>query len=102
MTQSRPRWRVATVVHEHFEWDRAKAAANLIKHGVSLVEASTVLQSLDAKDFADPVDPLRVITIGFSVVARMLVVVSTEPGVRVRIISARRATPAERRAFDQG
>ena len=33
--------RVATVVRGDFEWDAAKAAANVVKHGVSFEEAIT-------------------------------------------------------------
>lgn len=60
-----------------------------------------MLVSNDIVEFVDVSNPSRLVTIGFSSIARVLFVVSTEVGVRVRIISARRATPAERRAFQE-
>jgi uncharacterized DUF497 family protein len=33
---------MATVVEGDFEWDSAKAASNITKHGVSFFEAATV------------------------------------------------------------
>jgi uncharacterized DUF497 family protein len=58
-----------------------------------------VFASSDTQEGADLVDPSRLVTIGFSAGARVLLVVTTDTAVRTRIISARRATPAERRAF---
>ena len=91
-----------TVINGGFEWDADKAASNLVKHEVSFEEAATVFSS-DTVETADSVDPTRTITVGFSAAARILLVVSTEvDGDRIRIISARRATRAERRAFEEG
>lgn len=56
-----------------FEWDEAKAAANLAKHGVSFDEAKTVFDDPLFVDFYDPehsVDEHRYITIGESERAR--------------------------------
>lgn len=92
---------MTTEVYGDFEWDAAKAVANLTKHGVSFVEASTVLGSEGSVDLPDAAHPDRVTTIGFSSAARALLVVSTEgAGDRIRIISARRATRAERRYLE--
>ncbi len=88
-----------------FEWDTAKARQNVRKHGVSFEEASTV--------FADPLaltidDPLhsdeedRFITLGESQRRRLLVVVFTDRGERIRIISARVATRRERKDYEEG
>jgi len=90
---------MATAVHGDFEWDTDKAVANLAKHGVSFEEAATVLVSSDVLEVADSVDPSRIVTVGFSAAARVLLVVSTDVSTRTRIISARRATSEERRAF---
>lgn len=83
-----------------FEWDDAKAEANEAKHGVSFEEAVSVLIG-DAivAELADVLDASRLITVGYSAAVRLLLVVSTERGERVRIISARRATKAEARHF---
>lgn len=90
-----------TVVVGQFEWDAAKAASNLRKHGVAFEEAISVLESADTLEQPDPTDTRNVLTLGFSREARVLLVVSTETTNRTRIISARRATAHERRAFNQ-
>lgn len=93
----------ATVISGDFEWDADKATANVAKHGVSFEEAVTVFASFATVEKADREDASRVITIGFSAQARLLLVVSTEVAEdRVRIISARRATAAEQTEYNQG
>jgi uncharacterized DUF497 family protein len=88
-----------------FEWDESKGEANLKTHGVSFLEASTV--------FADPLsltitDPLhsgeesRFVILGLSNQKHALVVVHTYRENAIRIISARSATPRERRQYEQG
>jgi uncharacterized protein len=87
-----------------FEWDPAKAAANLRKHGVSFREATTVLADPLSVTVSDP-DPSdaeeRYIDVGISAQGRLVVVVYTERGTRIRIISARKATTAERRKYEE-
>ena len=82
-----------------FEWDGRKAASNIVKHKVSFEEAVTVFYDPFAATFDDPDHSRgerRLITVGYSSVKRLLVVVHTERGRRVRVISARRATRRER------
>jgi len=87
-----------------FEWDEKKADENLKKHDVEFVEAVTV--------FADPLsvtvrDPdhsereNRFIIVGYSNRFRPLVVSHMDRDGRVRIISARQLTPAERRDYEK-
>ena len=86
-----------------FEWDRAKAARNLAKHGVSFDEASTVFGDLLAGTILDPrhsSDEPRFITIGRSTSQRLIIVAHAEREDRIRIISARRATRRERRHYE--
>jgi len=86
-----------------FEWDPEKATLNRSKHGVSLDEAVTVFFDPLAATFADPehsVDELRFITIGWSTDHRLLLVSYTEQGDMIRIISARQATPRERKRHE--
>jgi len=85
-----------------FEWDPKKAAANLDKHRVSFEEASTVFGDPLAATVPDPVhsNELRFITMGRGESGSLLVVVHADRGDRVRLISARVATPAERRRYD--
>jgi uncharacterized protein len=92
---------MATVTNGDFEWDADKASENLSKHAVSFVEALTVLLSDEVLFDADFSDPSRTIVIGFSSHARVLFVVTTETTDRTRIISARRASPAQCQAFAQ-
>jgi uncharacterized DUF497 family protein len=90
---------VATVVYGDFEWDEAKAAANARKHGITFEEAATVFEDVDLLVNVDPVDRSRFIAVGFSSVARVLVVVHVVPSEHTRLISARRATSNEERLY---
>jgi uncharacterized DUF497 family protein len=88
-----------------YEWDPAKAAANVLKHGVSFEEAASVFLDPVALTFADPdhsEDEERAITIGRSVRHRVLFVAHTERGEHLRIISARRATRREQDQYEEG
>jgi uncharacterized DUF497 family protein len=89
---------VATLVVGDFEWDDAKSRENLKKHGVSFEEAMTALADPFALEAADLVHPSRFVTIGRSALMRTLFVVHAESvrGGRIRLISARRASPAQR------
>ena len=83
-----------------FEWDPAKAASNLKKHGVSFEEAQTVFYDEFAVQFYD--DPHsaeedRFLMLGMSSGAHLLLVCHCERdgGDIIRIISARKATKKE-------
>ena len=82
-----------------FQWDSSKAAGNRRKHGVDFNEAATVLNDTPAATFPDPDHSSaleqRSVTIGQSQQGRILVVVHTERGERIRIISARKANKLE-------
>ena len=93
-----------------FEWDDAKAEANLAKHGVDFMEAMSV--------FADPLlmtryddkhsdEDERWVSLGQSAAGRLLVVVhtftvGTPATALVRLISARSPTRRERGDYEQG
>ena len=87
-----------------YEWDPAKAAANLRRHKVSFAEAASVFLDPLALTFSDP-DRLdeedREITIGLSSRQRTLFVSHCERGDRIRIISARKATRKERVQYEK-
>ena len=87
-----------------FEWDEMKAVANARKHGLSFEEATTIFSDPNTITIFD-VEHLdeedRFIDIGLSASGRILVVVYTERGTRIRVISCRKATPAERRQYEQ-
>ncbi len=86
-----------------YVWNRAKARTNQKKHGVSFEEAVT--------SFADPLGiivdddehPERAIVIGTSWKDRILLTVFIEKSEdEIRLISARTATRAERRRYEEG
>jgi uncharacterized DUF497 family protein len=84
------------------QWDGAKAAANASKHGMDFADAATVLSdglALTMHD-EDP-DEERFVTIGVDALGRLLVVAYTWRGDDVRLISARKATAAERRQYEK-
>ena len=88
-----------------FEWDKAKAAANLGKHGVSFDEAASVFLDQLAVSGPDPdhsVGELRYITFGMPGLARLLAVSHTHRTGAIRIISARRVTRPERKLYEEG
>lgn len=91
-----------TVVEGDFEWDSAKAASNLRKHGVSIFEAATVFADPFSVYLDDGSDIGRMVVIGTSLQERTLCVVHVECGERQRIISARRATSPERDVYETG
>ncbi len=81
-----------------FEWDDAKAKANLKKHGVAFDEVLSVFGDPSARIFDDPdhsEDEPREIAIGFSTKPRLLLVGFTGRSGRVRLIHAR----AQRRSL---
>ena len=88
-----------------FEWDKAKAAANVEKHKVSFVEAITVFSDPLARIFNDEEHSLeeqREIIIGHSGSNRLLLVCFTEwDDSIVRIFSARQATRNERQDYEE-
>jgi len=81
-----------------FDWDAAKAKANLAKHGVSFEEAEMIFEPqepvvLRDEDHSDVED--RFYAIGFSDKQRLLTVCFAYRGEMIRIISARKATKQE-------
>ena len=90
----------------HFEWDAAKARANVRKHGISFEEAETAFSDEYALVLPDPdhsaTDEERLVLIGVSVSLRVLVVIhcEVEDGNIIRLISARRAARSERVQYD--
>ena len=86
-----------------FEWDDAKAAANLRKHGVSFDEAAEVFSdpyALVDKDTEHSYDEERLFVIGYSAARLLFVVFAERRGYVIRIISARLPTPAERKSYE--
>lgn len=86
-----------------YEWDLDKARSNYEKHGVAFSDAVLALEDELAVTVRDPdsEDEERFVTIGHDPVERLLVVVYTWRGDNLRLISARRATRWERRAYEE-
>ncbi len=87
-----------------FTWDPAKAAANLRKHGVSFIEASTAFADSLSATIPDPdhsVGEERFVLMGLSDRGRLLVVAHVERGDLIRIISARLASRRERKTYEE-
>lgn len=83
-----------------FEWDPQKAQANLAKHKVSFEEAATAFGDPLGRIVADQrhsSEEERFVLLGLAQDHHLLAVMYVERGDAIRIISARRATPSERR-----
>lgn len=84
-------------------WDIKKAAANIRNHSVEFSHAATVLDDPMAVTIEDTRHgEQRFITVGVDIIGRILVVVyaySNEE--EIRLISARKATPKERRVYEE-
>ncbi len=83
-----------------FEWDERKAQTNLRKHRVDFADAATVLSDEQAITIVDEEpEEDRYVAIGMDALGRVLVVVYTLRGRRIRLLSARRATRKERAQY---
>lgn len=85
-----------------FEWDEVKAKRNLRDHGVDFADAATIFEddlALTTSD--DTPNEERFVTLGVDALGRHLVVVYTWREDQVRIISARKASKAERRRYQE-
>ncbi len=89
----------------HFSIRQEKARQNLKRHKISFEEASTVFGDPLSRTIDDPLhsdDEDRYVIIGQSVQGRFVVVVHMMRGDNIRIISARVATPNERKKYEEG
>ena len=89
-----------------FTWDNQKALENQRKHGISFEEATTVFADENARLKHDPdhsQEEDRFIFLGFSSKLRLLVVIHAyrQDEKEIRIISARKATKAERQQYGE-
>jgi uncharacterized DUF497 family protein len=87
-----------------FEWDEVKAKANLKKHKVSFEEGKTIFNDPFLFSFPDvkhSASEERYINIGLSANGRVLILTHTEPQGKIRIVSCRKATPRERRFYEE-
>jgi uncharacterized DUF497 family protein len=85
-------------------WDTAKALLNKGKHDVDFEEAATVFRVpllLVQPDVEHSQEEERWLALGKSVRQLLLVVAHTESEQTIRLVSARRAEPRERRRYEQ-
>jgi len=94
---------ICTNVHTmtmNYQWDREKAGQNFRKHGIHFADAVSVFSD----DFAVTIEvegyaEARWIRMGLDHFGRILVVVYTWRDSEVRLISARKAMPGERKQY---
>lgn len=85
-----------------YVWNPHKAVVNLRKQGVDFADAVFVFEDEMAVTVSDEYpDEERFVIIGRDALARILVVVYTWQGNDIRIISARKPTPRERRQYEE-
>ena len=87
-----------------FEWDVNKASANLAKHGVSFDEAMEVFydpNALERYDALHSIDEIRFTIVGLSSRRLLNVAYAERKKGTVRVISARKATRAEREFYER-
>jgi uncharacterized DUF497 family protein len=85
-----------------YEWDPAKAAANLRKHRISFADAALSLEDPRALTMPDPdaSGEERFLCLASDPPGRVLVTVFTRRSRSTRIISSRKASRAERQAYE--
>ena len=85
-----------------FEWDHAKNKANFKKRGLRFEDAALVFESKtftfldDRKDYGEN----RYVTLG-QLAKRVVVMVHTQRGNRIRIISLRKANEREKKIYHE-
>ena len=86
------------------EFDPKKDTANLAKHGVSLAEGDGVLNDPLAITIEDSsaLDEQRWVSIGANSLGALMVVIWTERGEEIRLISVRPASAKERKSYEKG
>lgn len=85
-----------------FRWDERKRQINLRKHRIELADAVRVLDDPLALTLEDhDHDEQRFVTMGRDALGRVLVVVyAYQEANTIRLISARKAEPHERRQYE--
>jgi uncharacterized DUF497 family protein len=89
---------------DDFEWDDAKAEANLRKHKITFRTASRTFDDpvvVIEQDLSEDYGEDRFVAVG-RVEGLLVAVAYTERGDCIRIISARKANANERRTYDKG
>ena len=83
-----------------YEWDKSKAKRNVQKHKIEFADAIGVFEDERAVTIEeDHEDEVRMVTLGMDFLGRILIVVYTWRDENIRLISARKATPQERKQY---
>lgn len=84
-------------------WDSAKAKSNRLKHGIYFSEVEPVFYDPRAISFEDPesAGEARYVVVGLDSLGRVIVAVYTYRDNVIRLISARKASKAERKAYEK-
>jgi len=87
----------------NYQWDPEKAVLNQRKHNIDFADAVGIFEDEWALTFEDinSRGEQRFITIGTDFLGRILIVVYTHRENAIRLISARAATRAERKEYEQ-
>lgn len=84
-----------------FVFDPTKNRINIRKHGIDLADVEAVFYDLNAITVEDrDHKEQRLVTLGMDSFGRLLVVCYTYRGNTIRAISARKAEPHERKAYE--
>lgn len=83
-----------------FEWDEAKRRANIRKHGIDFIGCEAIFDgyTVTVEDTRFDYGERRFVTMGM-LEGRVVVVAHTETPRKIRIISIRKATRREQKAF---
>lgn len=87
-----------------FDWDANKALINVVKHKISFREATEVFKDPDAVEVYDTfhsTNETRFSLIGFSSQRLLFVVYTVRSTNTIRLISARKASQAERNIYER-
>jgi uncharacterized DUF497 family protein len=90
--------------NHRFEWDDQKAALNSARHGLSFDDAATAIDDpagIEVADLRRDYGAARFRLIAKAWDGKILAVIFTERGERIRIISARLANKKERDFYAQ-
>lgn len=88
----------------HITWDPNKAEINFKKHGIRFSDAEMALYDPFAMTLEEHVvaNEQRFVTVGSDAVGRIISVVYSYRADTIRLISARKATPTERKQYGKG
>lgn len=92
------------IVFMKITWDPNKAEINFNKHGIRFSDAEMVLYDSFAMTLEEQIvaDEQRYVTVGSDAVGRIIAVVYCYRADTIRLISARKATPTERKQYEKG